>query len=86
MNRQLKDALLILDTPEVKHPEVRKLHTPDCRWAFSPKKQRDRTYRKATPHARPLQLVLTRGEVTRTLRCGHYALVVRNGWLRIPAD
>ena len=49
MNRQLKDALLILDTPEVKHPEVRKLHTPDCRWACSPKKQRDRSYRKATP-------------------------------------
>ena len=41
------DRLLILDTPKVKRPEGRKLHTPRCRWAFRPG-GRDRTYREAT--------------------------------------
>lgn len=42
------ERLMILDTPEVAHPEHRKLHTPDCRFAFRPG-GRDRTYREATP-------------------------------------
>jgi hypothetical protein len=45
------DTLMILETPPTKRPsdqEKRKLHRPDCRWAFRPG-GRDRTYRKATP-------------------------------------
>ena len=42
------DKLRILDTPRVKQPERRWLHTPHCRFAFRPG-GRDRTYREATP-------------------------------------
>jgi hypothetical protein len=42
-----KVKLQILDTPKVKDPSRRRLHTPDCRWAFRPG-GRIRTYREAT--------------------------------------
>jgi hypothetical protein len=41
------DTLMILDTPKVKRPEGRRLHTPHCRFAFRPG-GRERTYREAT--------------------------------------
>jgi hypothetical protein len=42
------NTFVILDTPLVPHPERRKLHTKQCRWAHRPT-GRERTYRPATP-------------------------------------
>jgi hypothetical protein len=47
MKQLSNDRLFILDTPKVKRPEGRRLHTPGCRWAFRPG-GRDRTYQEAT--------------------------------------
>jgi hypothetical protein len=37
----------VRDAPS-KHPEMRRLHRPGCRWAFSPKMRSQPSYREAT--------------------------------------
>jgi hypothetical protein len=60
MTESPKVRLMILDTPKVKRPQARKLHAPDCRWAFSGLKRRDRGYREATAE-----------EIRTHARCSH---------------